>query len=271
MTFNELIIKPFLHSLSELKENNAFFIENEFYTYSDLAIAISKIRKAVKTIPEKQIALVANNDLETYASIWALWLEGKCYVPLHPEHPFERCLDIISQVNIGYVLDSSETTRYDDFHVIRTRLLKFDGLELNYSENISDEELAYILFTSGSTGKPKGVPICRRNVAGFIDAFNHLDIRLDEHDRCLQMFDLTFDLSVQSYIVPILAGACVYTISPLRIKYEAVFELLDEQNLTFALMVPSVIHYLRPYMQEIKAPTMRYSLFCGEALSLDDT
>lgn len=28
--------------------------------------------------------MAAYDDLETYASIFALWLEGKCYVPLHP-------------------------------------------------------------------------------------------------------------------------------------------------------------------------------------------
>jgi non-ribosomal peptide synthetase component F len=46
---------------------------------------------------------------------------------------------------------------------------------------------------------------------------------------------------------------------------------MEEQHLTFALMVPSILHYLRPYLDEIDLPAMRYSLFCGEALPLDVT
>jgi D-alanine--poly(phosphoribitol) ligase subunit 1 len=41
-------------------------------------------------------------------------MEGKCYVPLHPLQPIARCLDIISQVGLHTVLDSSETTRYQN-------------------------------------------------------------------------------------------------------------------------------------------------------------
>lgn len=270
-TFDELIVRPLLHSLSSCQDNNAFYIEGCFYSYRDMAKAISKIRAVIKNISEANVGLVANDDIETYASIFALWLEGKCYVPLHPEQPIQRCLDIVSQVGMNYILDSSEASRYKDIQVIMTHYLSFDKLCLEYTDNFSDDTLAYILFTSGSTGKPKGVPLSRGNVAGFVDAFYAMDIKLDSNDHCLQMFDLTFDLSVQSYLIPLLVGACVYTVSPKRIKYEAVFELLDEENLTFALMVPSVIHYLRPYMDEIDAPSMRYSLFCGEALPLDDT
>lgn len=44
---------------------------------------------------------------------------------------------------------------------------------------------------------------------------------------------------------------------------------MEEQKLTVALMVPSMLQYLRPYFDEINFPDMRYSLFCGEALPLD--
>ena len=41
---------------------------------------------------------------------------------------------------------------------------------------------------------------------------------------------------------------------------------MDEKELTVALMVPSILNYLRPYFDEIDCPKMKYSLFCGEAL-----
>jgi len=271
MEFEKNITLPLLRSLTANETNNALCIEGRFYTYRELATAIAKIRRKLHKVAETHIGLVANNDLETYASIFALWLEGKCYVPLHPGQPLQRCMDIIGQVGIHVVLDSSEATRYHEQNVMMTAQMEGDTPTMDAPKPCTDEETAYILFTSGSTGRPKGVPISRGNLAAFVDSFYQLGFRLNASDRCLQMFDLTFDLSVQSYLLPLLNGACAYTVDPTMIKYQAVFELLDEYHLTFALMVPSVIHYLRPYMDEIQADEMRYSLFCGEALNMSDT
>lgn len=273
LTFKQQVLMPVLESIKRFGHRNAFFINKQYFTYQAFGECIASIRVAIRPIADVNIGLVANDDLETYASIWALWLEGKCYVPLHPGQPIERCRDIIAQVGMQHILDSGMETRYENIPVIMTKTLSGNqtAAEPEPPAECSDEALAYILFTSGSTGKPKGVTISRSNVAHFIHAFRKLGYQLDEHDRCLQMFDLTFDLSVQSYITPLLAGACVFTVPSTKLKYGAIFELIDEQNLTFALMVPSIIHHLHPYMDEINAPTMRYSLFCGEALPLEIT
>jgi acyl-coenzyme A synthetase/AMP-(fatty) acid ligase len=45
-----------------------------------------------------------------------------------------------------------------------------------------------------------------------------------------------------------------------------VADTLETREITVALMVPSVINFLRPYFGEISLPRVRYSLFCGEAL-----
>lgn len=269
MYFN-YFLKFVFDSIANGGNDNAFYIKGEYFSYQTLAQRISVIRTVVREIPDDNIALVANDDINTYASIFALWAEGKCYVPIHPMQPKERCRNIIEQVGTSYVIDSSDTSRYDEYHVISTGDLIFNSYNMDINNLYDEEKLAYILFTSGSTGNPKGVKISRGNVAAFIDAFNALGYHLDKNDRCLQMFDLTFDLSVMSYLIPVMHGACAYTVSPERIKYEAAFELFDEQEITFAMMVPSVIHYLRPYMDEIQIPSLRYSMFAGEALPLDD-
>jgi acyl-CoA synthetase (AMP-forming)/AMP-acid ligase II len=46
---------------------------------------------------------------------------------------------------------------------------------------------------------------------------------------------------------------------------------MDDHKLTVALMVPSILHFLRPYFNEIYFTEMKYSLFCGEALPADVT
>jgi D-alanine--poly(phosphoribitol) ligase subunit 1 len=141
-------------------------------------------------------------------------------------------------------------------------------LDLN-TVAIPDYSLAYILFTSGSTGKPKGVQISRGNLGAFMKAFWEVGFQIDQNDKCLQCFDLTFDVSVQSFLVPLTKGACVYTIPHNQIKYSYVYGLMEEHNLTFGAMAPSMIRYLRPYFDEIRIPSMRYNILTAEASPVD--
>jgi D-alanine--poly(phosphoribitol) ligase subunit 1 len=261
------------HSLTKHSKRNAFSISGVFYTYSQLAATISKIRKAIQSnthATEKIVGLIANDDLETYASIFALWFEGKAYVPISPDAPRDRNLSIIQQALLITIIDSSEETQFPEYNFIESKKLADSEINLQPKET-SDQELVYILFTSGTTGQPKGVPIDRSNLTGFMEAFEKMNFQINEEDKCLQMFEMTFDLSVVSYLFPLLHGACVYTIPKGKIKFNYIFELMDEEKLTFALMVPSILQYLRPYFDEMNFPDMKYSLFCGEALTLEIT
>lgn len=270
--FNQNILNNIVRCINQNGNRNAFCIDEEHYTYAQFGECISKIRSQLIKINHSntKVGLVINDDLETYASIIALWLEGECYVPLHPNWPLERCQDICEQVEIDLILDSSKETRYERMLVVKTTPLEYEQNCLIPKECISDDELAYILFTSGSTGKPKGVQLSRKNLAAFVDAF--FDVySIDENDRCLQCFDLSFDLSIMSYLIPLVKGACVYTVPPDVIKYSYIGGLIEDARLTVALMAPSTIKYLRPYFDEIDCTSLKYSLFCGEALPLDVT
>ena len=71
-----------------------------YYTYRKLAERISAIRDVVHNwqSEEKVVALAFHDDIDSYASIFALWMEGKAYVPLHPNQPVERNKNIIAQL-----------------------------------------------------------------------------------------------------------------------------------------------------------------------------
>jgi D-alanine--poly(phosphoribitol) ligase subunit 1 len=268
--FNKYVLHPFIETAEIYSGRNAFCINEVFYTYSDFSKLISKIRRAIQNIgiSVENIGLVANDDIETYASIFAIWFEGYTYVPLHPQQPLERNFEIIVQADIDLVIDSSLKTEFTGKAVIASKSLAFAAIDLK-PEVIPDNSLAYILFTSGSTGKPKGVPISRSNIGAFVNAFWDIGYNISENDRCLQPFDLTFDLSVMSYLIPLTKGACVYTVPMNKIRYSYIAQLLEDHSLTIALMVPSTIRYLRPYFKEIELPSLRYNLFCGEALPED--
>lgn len=269
--FYSNVLTPIMSSIKQFPTRYAFCINEEHFTYEDLGRCVSKIRVALKkcNYSNTKVGLVINDDLETYASIMALWLGGNCYVPLHPDWPLERCLDICEQVELDLVLDSSKKPRYEKVQVLNTSELVYEGEHLEPQKDVSEEDLAYILFTSGSTGKPKGVMLMRKNVAAFMDSFWQTGIEITEEDRCLQAFDLTFDVSVQSYLVALTKGACCYTIPYGQIKYIYASSLIEDHKLTFGAMAPSMLRYLKPYFDEIDATSLKVCILTAEACPLN--
>ncbi|UII76148.1 AMP-binding protein [Flagellimonas sp. HMM57] len=258
------------NSIENYPSRNAFFIESSNYSYSELGHFISKIRGQIQNnipLSEKLIGMVTNNDIETYATILALWMEGKAYVPINPIYPKARNKEILGLTDSRYVLDSSSSPYLDDtFNIVPTN--NDEPCENNLEfKDVNPNDIAYVIFTSGSTGVPKGAPVAFSNLNSFTNAIEtHLSFSLSPSDRCLQMFELTFDMSVVSFLAPLLHGACVYTLPKSGIKYFQIIKLLAEHKLTVLIMVPSIIHYLRPYFKEIQGDSVRYSCFAGGKL-----
>jgi D-alanine--poly(phosphoribitol) ligase subunit 1 len=268
--FYKEVLEPILKAIKTFGPYNAFCIDGRFHTYDELAHSISKIRAEIRSqgIVGKNIGLIANDDIESYASILALWLEGYDYVPIHPRHPAERGLEVIRQAAIEIIIDSSDKPFIKSTPIIESRKLPFKEIDIDPVQ-VGDDEVAYILFTSGSTGKPKGVPITRGNLGAFMKAFWMVGFQIDENDRCLQCFDLTFDVSVQSFLVPLSKGACTYTIPHDQLKPGYAYSLMEEHKLTFGAMAPSLIRFLRPYYDEIFLPDLRYNILTAEASPQD--
>lgn len=264
-------------SCEQFSERNAFVIEGRSFTYQQFAEITSKIRSVLEDgacSNEQLIGVIETNDVETYCSIYACLFSGKTFVPLNSENPLERNVDILKQTEIKTILSAQSNDKItalsnsSGVKIVYTKTLPETYLNLEI-KNIPEDTNAYILFTSGSTGIPKGVPLTRKNLFSFIEAFFALGYTVDENDKFLQMFDLTFDLSLMCYIAPLCIGACVYPIPLEGIKYTHIYNIMDEEKITFALMVPSILAYLRPYFEEIHFADVKYSLFCGEALYED--
>lgn len=232
--FHKFVLDPVSYCIEAFASRNAFYIDGEYYTYRQFGKAIDNQRVIIRDKKESILELEVRDNLETYVTIFACWFENKAYVPINPSWSSERKQQITNT--------------------------------LTQSHN---HTLAYILFTSGSTGIPKGVAITRGNVGAFMESFWMTGIKIDENDRCLQCFDLTFDVSVQSFLVALTRGACVYTVPYGQVKYLNVAALIHEQHITFGAIAPSMLTYLRPYFDELDASAFKTCILTAEACPAD--
>ena len=263
------ILDSILSNLSTHKSRNAFYINEQYYFYSDLAQKVSGISETLKGIPSQStVGVITTDSLETYASIIALWFNGLVFVPISPANAPKRNESCIQQAGVQHLLTptliDAEIIEKKDLELITTSNLFSESKIENANTNVNN--VLYILFTSGSTGTPKGVPINLKNLNSFVDAFYSIGYPITEEDRFLQIFDFTFDVSVQSYVLPLVKGACIYTVPQTEIKFMSALKILKNHQITFAKLVPSTLNYFKPYFNRIDLPHLKYSLFSGEAL-----
>lgn len=268
ITNNSDLLADILATIRQVPQNNAFVIEDKAYTYKELGSYIAAVYQCISKLEDETIGIVAGNNIETYASILAVLFSGKTYVILHPSYPESRNLKIAGLAGLHTVI-CSDRDGYEYLSQHDIRLISPDRKTAHSIEAItytaSGDKNAYIIFTSGSTGEPKGVPISRNNLNAFYKAYHNIGWKLDASDRMLQMFELTFDVSVVSTLYPLAIGACIYTVGYKDVKYLKVFELLEQYELTFAAVAPSVLQLISPYFDEIDLPSLKYLVVTAEA------
>lgn len=264
-------------------------------TYRQLMTRAFSIAKALidaEIAAGECVAILGGRTVTPYVAILGSLLAGCCYVPLNPKFPSERnrlilemsgarvlIVDDVCGDEQGRALGSLEELLVitpESSHLACAgagrRLapetlpeIEFDGFLPRLPPQPGTP--AYLLFTSGTTGQPKGVPISHANLASYLAAIHPL-VPVGPDDRVLQVVDLTFDLSVHDMMLTWLNGAELY-VAPENGAILAP-RIIATHGITACLIVPSAgaraIDYgLAP---PGRMPSLRYSLFAGEALPL---
>lgn len=250
----------------------ALCINDAFFTYHDLKYRTANIVSYIQQLGYQQetIAVLLDDDVNTYAALLAIWYTGNVYIPLHPSYPPSRIDTIIQSANVKLIFSTQEN-KSNSLFVSYQSLNEAEHLQLTQPFKYAQEDLVYILFTSGSTGVPKGVQINYLNLSSFIQHLDTLNLGLKKQAGYLQMFELTFDLSVVSILLPFINTGILYHVSSKSVKYLEIYRLLDEYQIEFAIIVPSVLAMLRPYFNSIELHNLKAVGLSGEAVPLDLT
>ncbi|MGW3186091.1 amino acid adenylation domain-containing protein [Kitasatospora sp. NPDC001119] len=219
-----------------------------------------------------RIGLYGTRTLAACAGYLAVQRLGATVVPLNPAFPWGRNEQITRTAALDLVLSENPLPNCPVPVVEMTPAVPatLQTQPLPQLERIvrAEDRPAYILFTSGSTGTPKGVPIRHGNVSAHLC---HVIPRygLGPGSRVSHTFDLTFDLSVFDLFATWGSGATLVVPSRTDLMNPARF--VAQSRITHWFSVPSAISTAQQLgrLQPRSMPDLRWSLFCGEPLTLD--
>ena len=287
------LIAGFLNCVRHTPQNPALELGDLVLSYRQLwehAGRITACLNSEVSASEKLVALWAGRSVAAYSGILGILASGRGYVPLNPKFPLERTLymlkasrcravivgqecqelvkSLVRCLDAQYTfLAPDEAWKLDPVLFSPHRLITARSLTTianPVDPRVQEDDIAYLLFTSGSTGLPKGVTVGQSNVAAYM-AYAAERFGIRPGDRCSQNFDLTFDLSVHDLFTSWNAGA---TLCPFIEQTLTPATLIDEKELSVWFSVPSVAMFASRLgmLQPGVFPSLRWSLFCGEAL-----
>ncbi|MEV7024826.1 amino acid adenylation domain-containing protein [Kitasatospora sp. NPDC093558] len=286
----------FLQHADLRPDHVALTVGRRAYTYAEGADTArrwaTRLTEGVGGRP-RRVGVFAYRSESSYLGVLAALFAGAAFVPLNRRFPLQRTRAMLEQADLDALIVDEESL--PDLPELLRGLRRppavllpnaeagalagsaagpvFGAADLAGAEPMAIADLpptgaddpAYLLFTSGSTGTPKGVPVTHGNVRAFLDV-NSARYRLTPDDRLTQTFDQTFDLSVFDLFTAWESGARVCSMQPIELL--APYRFLEQNGVTVWFSVPSVAAVLlkRGTLTPGRMPTLRWSLFCGEAL-----
>lgn len=289
----------FFASADRFGEREALRVGKQTRTYAELAAEARAVAATLDAhAPEGEGRLTAvfgHRHPTTFAGILGALHRGHGYVPLNPVFPVDRsrsmlersevrCL-VVDPTAVGQLAallegvteplvvllpdqdDVSELAASLPAHRLLGRADMVAG-DAHPPGDASPDEVAYLLFTSGSTGKPKGVMVAHRNVTAFVDVMIER-YGVTEQDRFSQTFDLTFDLSVFDMFVAWERGACLCVPTAAQKMFPGKYVTKHELTVWFSVPSTGVLMSRLKMLKPGAYPSLRWGLFCGEALPVD--
>lgn len=192
------------------------------FTYAQLEAASNAVSDIVRAAAEQNVCVLVGNRAERLAYVTGIIKAGRTYVPLGMNTPVKRNMEIVSNVEPGFILTDEENREDAELiasecgipaeKVLIRTMSELEKADCGFTPSgRTDDSIAYIIHTSGSNGKPKGVlspDLGLRNLCWCCRLY--FDITLD--DSTCAVHNCSFDASIIDMFPFMMAGAKIHFI-----------------------------------------------------------
>ncbi|MDB9346326.1 non-ribosomal peptide synthetase [Nodularia spumigena] len=262
----------FFQQVAKQPNQSAIFTTEQTLTYqqvSDRVCHLAQQLQYLNVIPNQLIAIVMDKGWEQVVAALAIFTSGAAYVPIDPQLPAQRRLQLLQETQAQIILTQSWLDKTLEWADHPTRIC-VDTLDTANQATIptpqqQPTDLAYVIYTSGSTGTPKGVMIDHQGAVNTILDINQR-FGVTEKDRILALSSLSFDLSVYD-IFGILAAGGTIVIPECGKDPTHWMQLINQYQITIWNSVPALMQLLLD-SSPTQNQTLRLVLLSGDWIPL---
>jgi amino acid adenylation domain-containing protein len=277
------LAERFLDGMARGPGRIALRVGGTAYSYAsihEMALSLGGALRGSDAWAPARVGVLSGGTVSAYTGILAAIYVGAAAIPLNPNFPPARTVQMIRAAGLDTVIADHRGARVLTSvaaSVPGIRLVtvadgappEAAGAVLSEPVPITEQDTAYILFTSGSTGRPKGVPISHGNVLHYMDAMQ-ARYQIGQDDVVTQTFEPTFDLFMFGLFVAWSVGAALVATPPQALRKLPAFAA--EHCISVWFSVPGAIRVVKRLagLSPGSLSSLRLGLFCGEALTFGD-
>ncbi|MCC6490662.1 MAG: amino acid adenylation domain-containing protein, partial [Candidatus Hydrogenedentes bacterium] len=229
----------------------ALVFEGTSLSYEEVNVRANRLARCLAAHGARSGQVIATcmaRSSDLVIALMAILKAGCAYLPLDPEHPRTRILQVLRDAKPGLLITQGGGELAQSAGESGILTFSLDAVKDELSSHAPDnleaartdgDPLAYVMYTSGTTGGPKGVCVPHRAVLRLVLNTDYIGIA--PSDRIAQASNMAFDAATFEVWGALLNGACLVGIprdvllSPRDLKKCLQRERIDAIFVTTAL------------------------------------